>query len=565
MSGIAVKSKLPCPDPDCGSSDAFHVYRDEQGTLYGKCYSCSKGFPKLNDDFEPVEQDDLANISAQMAAPPYKSYEWREHSKFPSAYRGISPETYNKYGVECNLDYSSGAARVKDIVFPYHNELGDKIIEKTYLLSMSKGGKKSMPLEKAPGVEAGDMCLFGMHLFPKGGKRVSVTEGEADAMSIYEMQGDWPVVSLPKGADSAIECLKNKANLEFLRSFGEIIICFDADEAGRRAATQFADFFTGKAKIVELAGGDLKDANDYLRAGKKEAFKRAWWGAQYYTPGDIVLGSSLVDLVADEEIETYVPYPFEGLNEMLYGMHTPEVVLFTAPPKVGKSLVTGKIVQHLLEAEEGFVVADLSIEDTPVRRAKTLVSLHMNRPLHRPEVRSTIPNDEIRAAAKNLFGNGNYYGYDNFGAQSAQDVIDRIRYMVTVAGCKYVILDHISFLASYHDQDERKALDQMSNQLAQMAVSLNFCLIVVAHLNREGKVHGSSNLEKTCFVHIDMDRDKDNDNPDIRNLVTLRVKLNRRYGDTGKCYARFSSDPFTLVDCSTEEAEKILGIAKDED
>jgi predicted ATP-dependent serine protease len=128
-----------------------------------------------------------------------------------------------------------------------------------------------------------------------------------------------------------------------------------------------------------------------------------------------------------------------------------------------------------------------------------------------------------------------------------------------------VVLDHISFLASYHDQDERKALDQMSNQLAQLAVSQNFCLIEVAHLNREGKVHGSSNLEKTCFVHLDMYRDSDNDDPDIKNLVTLRVRLNRRYGDTGKVYLRYSADPFQLSEVPEEEAKKILGLAANDD
>lgn len=549
------KQRQPCPLPNCGSSDAFHIYYDEKFGYYGKCYSCG-GYKRMNTDYDHTP-------SPEPVAQPTGL---KEHSLVPSSYRGISTDTFNKFGVEADIDYSTGAAQLKTIVFPYFNagDIRSRICDKSDLLKFRQlNGKKSFVIDKVDSFSSEDMCLFGMHVFPKGsGRTVTVTEGEYDALSVYEMQGNYPVVSIPNGADSAIACLKNKANLEYLRSFEKIIVCFDQDAPGQEAAKKFANMFLGKAHIVEMDPA-LKDANGYLQSSQKEEFRKAWWAAHNskpYTPGDIVLGRSMLNDVVFDEIEKYVPYPFQGLNELLYGMHTPEVVLVTAPPKVGKSLFTGALVNHLMKYDEKILVADISIEDTPKRRMKTLLSLHMKKALHRPEVRMGVDDDLAVESFKDLFGKDQYFGYDNFGAQSAQEVIDRIKYFVEVCGCKYVVLDHISFLASYHDQDERKALDQMSNQLAAMAVQQNFCLIEVAHLNREGKVHGSSNLEKTCFVHIDMFRDKDHEDPEVRNLVELRVKLNRRYGETGKCYVKFCNNPYQLVDVSKEEAARILGI-----
>ncbi|NQZ74706.1 MAG: toprim domain-containing protein [Ekhidna sp.] len=499
------------------------------------------------------------NVEIPVMTP---SYEFREHSLVPGRHRGISTDTFNKFGVEADIDYGTGAAKTKSIIFPYTNANGDKIAEKADILRFRhNGGSKSMPLDKDQSTDISQMCLFGMDKFSPGGMKVTVTEGEYDALSVYQMMGDYPVVSIPLGTDSAMACLKNKANIDFLNSFGEIVVAFDNDVPGQKAAEEFANFFLGKAKIMKM-DKTLKDANGYLSEGKRDAFYKAWWSAvsgPFYTPGDIVLGMQMKDEIINEEPESYVPYPFQGLNEMLYGMHTPEVILMTAEPKVGKSLVTGVLANHLMQHDENILVADLSIEDTPKRRMKTLLSLHSKKALHKPEVRINIPDEHLASHYDELFGNNQYYGYDNFGAQNAQQVLDRIKYFVEICGCKYVILDHISFLASYHDQDERKALDQMSNQLAQMATNLDFCLIVVAHLNREGKVHGSSNLEKTCYVHIDLKRDKDNDDPEIRSLVEMRVKLNRRYGETGKCYAKFSMDPYELRDIDMTTAKRILG------
>ena len=77
-----------------------------------------------------------------------------------------------------------------------------------------------------------DAVLFGQDLFTGGGKYITITEGEVDAMSAYELLGSkWACVSIKTGAGSAVrDCRKA---FEYLDSFQNIVISFDMDKQGR--------------------------------------------------------------------------------------------------------------------------------------------------------------------------------------------------------------------------------------------------------------------------------------------------------------------------------------------
>ena len=108
----------------------------------------------------------------------------------------------------------------------------------------------------------------------------------------------FPVVSIRDGAPSALRSIKS--NLDFLDNFEHIVICFDNDEAGRLASNKVAEILPPKkVRIVSLA---LKDANEYLINGAGKDFINEWWSAKPYTPEGIVEGSSLWELITEEEI-----------------------------------------------------------------------------------------------------------------------------------------------------------------------------------------------------------------------------------------------------------------------
>ncbi|MFO7970795.1 MAG: hypothetical protein R6U40_03495, partial [Desulfobacterales bacterium] len=74
--------------------------------------------------------------------------------------------------------------------------------------------------------------LFGQQVCRIGGKQIVVTEGEIDAMSMFEAMGRrWPAVSLKNGAGQGKGAAKAAkelvAQLDFLNSFERIILAFD--------------------------------------------------------------------------------------------------------------------------------------------------------------------------------------------------------------------------------------------------------------------------------------------------------------------------------------------------
>ena len=116
--------------------------------------------------------------------------------------------------------------------------------------------------------------LFGLTSLNKNDKAVVITEGEFDAMAVYQETGI-PAVSLPNGA--------NHLPIQFLPFFDKferIYLWLDADEVGRNAAEKFALKLGSKRTLIidsRLKDPDgPKDANDALRMGKdfKQIFEQ---------------------------------------------------------------------------------------------------------------------------------------------------------------------------------------------------------------------------------------------------------------------------------------------------
>jgi 5S rRNA maturation endonuclease (ribonuclease M5) len=108
--------------------------------------------------------------------------------------------------------------------------------------------------------------LYGQHLWRNGGRKVVITEGEIDALSVSQAQDNkWPVVSVPNGARGAKKAIQRE--LRWLEEFEEVVLMFDEDEEGRAAAQECAGLFRpGKCKLARLP---MKDANELLKPARR--------------------------------------------------------------------------------------------------------------------------------------------------------------------------------------------------------------------------------------------------------------------------------------------------------
>jgi twinkle protein len=524
-----VETKLPCPVDGCGSSDAYCI--DEDG--WGHCFSCDSNVPPASNVYSKGTnmkgfETDVAKVMG---------------NKYPAAMdRCMLSSTMLKYQV---------ATDGEDYLFPYFDSNNEVVAIKT------RHPNKVMPW-------SGDQHkagLFGQHLFSAGGKAVTVTEGEWDAMSVFQMFGQkYPAVSVKGGAKAA---LKNcKEQWEWLDSFEKIVICFDSDKPGQEAARQVAELFGNKAHIVKMS--DYKDSNEYLVKGKEREFIAAWWNAEQYIPQGIVAGVDTWDDVMSFINTASTDYPWEGLNQMTRGYRPGELITITSGTGMGKSQLIRELEYDLLQ-RTSYNIGVLALEEGIGRAALGIMSVAANRSLHMQD-ENDIP--VAREAWEATLGTGRYYLLDQFSGNGGDSIVSNIRYLNKGLGCGACILDHLSIIVSAQEEsDERRALDRTMTMLKKLCHDTGMTLFVVCHLRRgSGTPHeeggrvslqdlrGSQAIAQLSDFVIGLERNQQHEDEQVRNTSTVRVLKNRFTGLTGPaCYLYYDSITGRMVETNKPE------------
>lgn len=499
---------VPCDN--CGSSDANSLFSD--GHTW--CFSCETGtFP---------DQEGRTNKTSTKSITPIP----QNFEALPD--RRISAETAKRYGVTAS---SSGH------VYPYFNLDGVHVANKI----------RHFPKDFHAEGSIGEAGVFGRQAFPtSSGKAITITEGECDAMAVFELfDRRYPAVSV-KGASSATADVAK--DFEYLNSFEKIYICFDKDEAkvnpktgeirypGQEAALAVAGMFPiGKAFVVTLR--DHKDANDYLIQGKHAQFRDEWYKAPQYTPTGLKLGRDMWEEISTPKNYETVSYPWEGMNAQTYGIRLSELVVVTADTGVGKTSVLKEIEHHIFNnTPKDRGIGLLHLEEPNSDTALGLMSISANKPLHLPDIREGVTKEELRGYYDSTINNDRIVIWDHFGSNNVQEVLNKIRHMHNL-GCKYIVLDHLSIIVSDQSGDERKQLDEITTKIKTLCMELNIAVIVVIHQNRSGQIRGTAGVEQLANIVIKLHRDKTDPDEWRRNITKVVVEKNRFCGRTGPgCY-----------------------------
>lgn len=508
-----VKTHVSCDD--CGSSDGKSI--DDKG--WSHCFVCETR-KKVGDTMEVERGNDqkpngnFDRLKESLTNGQYKSV----------VSRSISSDTCKAYKAQMQGDVMH---------FGYHDKDG-------YLV-----GAKTRTVDKEFRTQGNwkDTVLFGQNLFSKGGKYITVTEGEYDAMSAYQMLGSkYPVVSIKNGSSAALkDC---RASYEYLDSYDNIVICFDSDDSGMKAANQVAELFGGKAKVFRHTK-DEKDANDYLKFDRSKEFVDRWWSSERYVPDGIIAGSSLWDEVNKPIAPADCLYPYDGINKLTYGIRFGELVTVTAGSGLGKSQFMREIIWQIIsKTQENIGI--LFLEESIKKAGLSLMSLAANKPLHLPD---TLATDEERLEAFNAtLGTDRVFLFDHFGSTGIDNIVSRVRYMAKGLGCKYVVLDHVSIVVSAQaNGDERKAIDEIMTRLRMLVQETGISLFIVSHLKRpdskgheEGaatslsQLRGSGSIAQLSDMVIGLERNGQAEDENDRNTTHVRVLKNRFCGITGK-------------------------------
>lgn len=500
--------KGPCEE--CGSSDACALYSDG----HRHCFSCNHYFPP---EGEELPKRKKTRVSSDLL----------KVEPIDRVIREITPDTFKKFGYG---EATMSGQRVH--VASYRDEGGAVIAQ--HVRTKTKdfpwiGDKKKTQ-------------LFGQHLWRDGGKMLTITEGELDAMSMSQVWGNkYPVVSIKSGAQAAKKDIAQWLN--WIEQFETVVFLFDMDDPGQEAARECALMLTpGKAKIASLP---LKDANEMLKERRGKELIDAVWGAKVYRPEGIV---TLSDIKGEalKPIQVGLPWVLPTLTKLTHGRRYGEIYGLGAGTGVGKTdFLTQQVDFDIAELNEK--VGLFFLEQQPVETAKRVAGKNAGRRFHIPDEGWT--EQELIDTIEKLEATGNLYMFDHFGTADWEIIEKRIRYLYHSEGVRIFYLDHLTALAAA-EEDEKKGLERITADMGGLVKELDIMILLVSHLaTPDGKPHeeggrvmirhfkGSRAIGFWCHYMFGLERNQQAEDEEERQTTTFRVLKDRYTGQaTGQVF-----------------------------
>jgi twinkle protein len=530
--------KLPHRTDKCNSANGLQVFDKGDGTYDGYCFSCGTYVPNPYSD-KPAGYRPASIVKSKE--------EIQAEIKEIGAYRCVDlpdrklkKEYLNYFGVKIGVSETDGETPVTHY-YPYY--ISDELIG--YKVRLIEN-KRMWAIGSTKGAD-----FFGWNkAVQTGGKKLFVTEGELDAVALFQIFKEQnkgtqyadlnpAVVSLSNGAGGAARQFA-KMLPEIRKHFKEIILVFDNDGPGKQAVEDVLKL-APEALVATLPS---KDANQCLIDGRnKAAYNACQFNAQKPKNTRLVSASSVIE-DARKETEWGFSYPFPALTDLTRGQRMGETVYWGAGVKMGKSELLNALVAHNI-MEHGWKVFVIKPEESNKRTLQGVVGKVANRIFHDPKIPfdyaafdEAVPKIQDKLLMMNL--------YQELSWENLQLDIRA----AAAEGCKAIYIDPITVLTNgVAAADANTLLQKFAQGLAQMAMDLNIIVHIFCHLKapdtgppheRGGVVQsyqfaGSRAMMRACNSMIGMEGNKDpNLSPEERNIRELVVLEDRATGSSGK-------------------------------
>lgn len=515
------------PCPACGSKDNLARYVDMSAYCFG-CKHHEKSPEKPSGDFSRSSKGEprMADL--------IPSGEYQDLSS-----RGLRAETLRKLG------YKLATLNGEPVqIAEYRNRKGEVTNQK-----VRKAGKKF----GWRGPKETKKLLFGQHAWGQGGRRVVITEGEIDALTVAQVLDlKWPVVSVPDGATSTQAIADNA---DWLETFEEVVFMFDGDKPGREGARECAAILSpGKAKIAHMPDG--QDPNSLLQAGLSAQITSAIYGAEKFRPDGVTSLSALLDeAVKPVEWGLSLPKCLEKLHRWTYGPKPGHVWIGGAGVGIGKTQIFTEMEAN--DLREGRAIAVLHAEQSPPETPKRIAAALAGKPFFLPDCEYT--EDELRGVLSGF--EDKLLIFDHRVLEVNWDEVKNwVRWVVKAFGVKVAYIDNLTLLSA-DAEDERRFLDFLLKDAKLLASQLGITIHFLSHLttpasgpgHEEGgrveakQMTGSRALMRYADVLWALERNTQHEDPAIRATSTFRILKDRVSGRAvGNClYLQY--DPATSL------------------
>lgn len=529
--------KLP---HSCGSSDGLQVFEDNQGKVDGYCFACNT---YVENPYDGLDKTPTKNTRKKKSQEEIQQ-ELDEISELLSLElpdRKLTKQALAHFGIKIGLSEYDGQTPFFHF-YPY-TTTNDRIVAyKTRVIH----NKAMWSVGSIKGAE-----LFGWQQAIKtGSNKLFITEGELDAVALYQALkqyaagGKWEhldpaVVSLKSGASGAVSDIQAQYQ-EIKQYFNEVVLVFDQDDAGKKAAAEVIKVFP----TFKVATIPAKDANEAVKNGRSRGLATAvLFNAQSPKNTRIVPAASIIE-DASKAPEPGVSYPWKKLTELTRGLRTKETSYWGAGVKMGKSELVNALGSHLMISHK-WPIFMAKPEEANVKTMKLMAGKVAGKFFHDPNIPFDV--EAYREAANKI--SDKLFLLDLYQHIGWENLKEDIRYAVNEYGVKGVFIDPVTNLINGKSAaDQNTILQEFAQELAVMSKDLDFHAFIFCHLKapdsgppheRGGSVlstqfAGSRAMMRSCNLMMGLEGNKDPEMPsEQRNIRKLIILEDREFGVSG--------------------------------
>lgn len=442
------------------AGDLLELWWQVRGICRSEAFVAAKAYLGIHDDPKRPQQAKSYRKPAKpegLSAPKSKVVDYLRD-------RGLTKKSISAYQV--GEIATKGKEPGPWIVFPFLKEGTPAFIK--YLHLERENGKKKIRADADC-----EPILFGMQTIAKDQSFLVITEGELDAMSLFEY--GIPAVSVPFGGGTGEKHRWIETCWLWLELFSEIFLCMDADEAGQAAAKDIAPRLgLHRCKVVRLP---YKDANECLSAGvKKEEIFLCLQNADTFDPEELKSAANYTEGVINRFYPTGgkrpgIDLPWRKTQDRLR-LYGGEVSIWTGWNGAGKSLLLGQVMLGAVKQDYPCCIA--SMEMHPEKTLSRMVQQHTETDIPTP--------DAIRQAL--AWMNKSIWIFDLQGTAKRDRLLEVFRYAFHRYGVRQFVIDSLAKCGMGEDayNDQKAFIDT----LGDFAKSTGSHVHLVAHARKGG-------------------------------------------------------------------------------
>jgi len=523
----------------------------------GFCFACSKLVLDPYGDNPPDPKDVKVKTEEEIQE---EINDIMTCQRVDFEHRSIEPDWWQYFGVRKLLSQFDGVTP-NAIAHPFTRD-GKVVRWKIKLLS------KKQPMWSVGDTQNNDPYGWERAKLA-GGSTLYITEGEEDAIALTQIlklmnQGtkyadlNFAVISLTDGVETVQKTLGPKLD-EINQRWEKVVIAFDNDEPGKRAAKEACRLFPN-AHVVILPAND---ANDCLKRGLlKQTQEAVLWRAAKPLPSGILRVSTLKQRIK-EPPKPGLSWPWSALTTMTFGQRKQEIIGLGGATGGGKTTIAYELIAHNAR-EHGWKTYAALMEGQEEDHVRQIAGKVDSELYHIPG----HEYDEEKFFETVDWLDDYLYLWDRGSSGDAHTTWEGMKSSIRTIGDEIdvFILDNLTKLTEGMSSSERNDfIGSVISDLDKLMKDYDFEVIVLSHLNAPEKgsrqhenggrvlttqLTGSKALERYADFIFGFERNKQAIDPSCSYIRGLKA---RKYGTTDVFKTYFETSTGRLLQRSWDD------------